>query len=54
MEDAAHDLAVLQHVVVVVTPTRGIAAPEDQLSHDSANRARKYTTLRKMIAAMKM
>src|SRR5262245_54341659 len=30
MEDAAHHLAVFEHVVVVVAPTRGIAALEDQ------------------------
>src|SRR5262245_38046119 len=33
MEDAAHDLAVFEHVIVVVAPTRGVAALEDQLSH---------------------
>src|SRR5262249_22795536 len=41
MEDAANDLAVFEHVVIVVAPTRWIAALEDQLSHGSANRARK-------------
>jgi len=30
MEDAADDLAVLQHVLVFVAPTRGVAALEDQ------------------------
>jgi hypothetical protein len=52
-----HD-AVLQHVLVVIAPLArragGGCAFEDQLSHGSANRARKYTTLRKTIAAMKI
>src|SRR5262245_47400479 len=33
MEDAANDLAVFEHVVIVLTPTRGIAALEDQRGH---------------------
>src|SRR5262249_25188138 len=30
MEDATHDLAVFEHVVVVVAPTRWVAALEDE------------------------
>src|SRR5262245_17516566 len=33
MEDAANDFTVLQHVVVVVAPTRWVAALEDQCGH---------------------
>ena len=33
MEDAAHDLAVFEHVVVVVAPTRWVAALEDERGH---------------------
>jgi hypothetical protein len=33
MEDPAHDLAVFEHVVVVVAPTRWIATLEDQRRH---------------------
>src|SRR5262245_15476922 len=43
MEDAAHDLAVLQHVVVVLAPTRGVAALEDQrLGHQSSRLSSRW------------
>jgi hypothetical protein len=33
LEDAPDHYAVLQHVIVVVTPTRGVAALEDERGH---------------------
>jgi hypothetical protein len=46
MEDAANDLAVFEHVVVVVAPTRWVAALEDQRRHGGFNDAARRLTQR--------
>src|SRR5262249_39185145 len=43
MEDAANDLAVFEHIIVVIAPTRGVAALEGQLLHlQPVRRYRRY------------
>src|SRR5262245_33512677 len=43
LEDAPDNNAVLQHVVVVLAPTRGVAALEDQRRHGTSDAATRLS-----------